>query len=95
MTQGESQNVWIDQVFNINGLVQERRNSIGNALQLRPSCTNPSMIRHSICWFSGLFLHTVVTLEDKTFKHADKNKKCMDEMIWGPDSVSRFTYTGI
>ena len=26
----------------INGLVQERRNSIANALELRTSCTNPS-----------------------------------------------------
>ena len=25
----------------IDGLVQERRNSIANALELRPSCTNP------------------------------------------------------
>ena len=25
----------------INGLMQERRNSIANALELRPSCTNP------------------------------------------------------
>ena len=27
----------------IDGLVQERRNSIANALELRLSCTNPSM----------------------------------------------------
>ena len=27
----------------VNGLVQERRNSIANALELRLSCTNPSM----------------------------------------------------
>ena len=29
--------------FHIDGLVQERRNSIANALELRLSCTNPSM----------------------------------------------------
>ena len=29
-----------DDVY-INGLVQERRNSIANALELHPSCTNP------------------------------------------------------
>ena len=29
--------------FNIDGLVQERRNSIANALELRLSCTNPSI----------------------------------------------------
>ena len=28
---------------NIDGLMQERRNSIANALELRPSCTNPSL----------------------------------------------------
>ena len=28
---------------NIDGLVQERRNSIANALELRLSCTNPSI----------------------------------------------------
>ena len=27
----------------VDGLVQERRNSIANALELRLSCTNPSM----------------------------------------------------
>ena len=30
----------------INGLVQERRNSITNALELRLSCTNPSLWPH-------------------------------------------------
>ena len=29
--------------YNIDGLVQERRNSIANALELRLSCTNPSI----------------------------------------------------
>ena len=29
--------------FNIDGLVQERRNSIANTLELRHSCTNPSI----------------------------------------------------
>ena len=29
----------------IDGLVQERRNSIANALELRLSCTNPSIYR--------------------------------------------------
>ena len=39
---------WKYALFNehhIDGLVQERRNSIANALELRLSCTNPS-----ICW---------------------------------------------
>ena len=30
----------------IDGLVQERRNSIANALELRHSCTNPSIYNH-------------------------------------------------
>ena len=30
----------------IDGLVQERRNSIANALELRPSCIYPSIRRH-------------------------------------------------
>ena len=29
--------------YDINGLVQERRNSIANALELRLSCTKPSI----------------------------------------------------
>ena len=29
--------------YDINGLVQERRNSIANTLELRLSCTNPSI----------------------------------------------------
>ena len=32
----------------IGGLVQERRNSIADALDLRLSCTNPSINNHSI-----------------------------------------------
>ena len=35
-------------LFDINGLIQERHNSIANALELRISCTNPSML--SGCW---------------------------------------------
>ena len=36
-------------IFHIDGLVQERRNSIANALELRLSCTNPSIsCRHSL-----------------------------------------------
>ena len=30
-------------IFHIDGLVQERRNSIANALELRLSCPNPSI----------------------------------------------------
>ena len=30
-------------IYNIDELVQERRNSIANALELRVSCTNPLM----------------------------------------------------
>ena len=33
--------------LHINGLVKERRNSIANALELRLSCTNPSICFHS------------------------------------------------
>ena len=29
-------------VYKIDGLLQERRNSIANAMELRLSCTNPS-----------------------------------------------------
>ena len=36
--------------YGVDGLVQERRNSISNALELRLSCTNPSKWKH--------FLHT-------------------------------------
>ena len=33
---------WSMVTYDIDGLVQERRNSIANALELRLSCTNPS-----------------------------------------------------
>ena len=36
---------WIFNQNTVSGLTQERRNSIANALELRLSCTNPSM-----CW---------------------------------------------
>ena len=32
--------------YEVDGLVQERRNSISNALELRLSCTNPSKWKH-------------------------------------------------
>ena len=32
--------------YEIDGLVQERRNSIANAMELRLSCTNPSKCKH-------------------------------------------------
>ena len=36
--------VWYqNMILHIDGLVQERRNSIANALELRLSCTNPSI----------------------------------------------------
>ena len=35
---------WILYVEYIDGLVQEKRNSIANALELRLSCTNPSLL---------------------------------------------------
>ena len=43
--------VWFHKEFHmvchIDGLVQERRNSIANALELRLSCTNPSIWSNS------------------------------------------------
>ena len=37
---------------NIDGSVQERRNSIANALELRISCTNPSIYEHDQRWYT-------------------------------------------
>ena len=45
--------LWVgtqEPILQIHGLVQERRNSIANALELRLSCTNPSK------WFNPLRL---------------------------------------
>ena len=60
----------------INGLVQERRNSIANALELRLSCTNPS-IR---LWFIGSYSYINVFARMKDMpvyfmygKHTDKH----------------------
>ena len=36
------QRFWLTNLDQVNGLLQERRNSIANALELRLSCTNPS-----------------------------------------------------
>ena len=47
--QAKYQNQWqvsdwqLNNQEHINGLVQERRNSIANAMELRLSCTNPSI----------------------------------------------------
>ena len=35
--------------LHFDGLVQKRRNSIADALELHLSCTNPSISRHGIC----------------------------------------------
>ena len=49
--------------YEVDGLVQERRNSISNALELRLSCTNPSKWKHFLvslmvvrttCWTNTL-----------------------------------------
>ena len=37
-------------IDHINGLVQERHNSIANAMELHLSCTNPSMCNKSTSW---------------------------------------------
>ena len=37
---------------NFDGLVQERRNSIANTLELRLSCTNQSICFHNVCTFN-------------------------------------------
>ena len=42
----KSWNWVVSHVDIIDGLMQERRNSIANALELRLSCTNPSIIRY-------------------------------------------------
>ena len=39
----------------INGLVEERCNSIANALELHLSCTNPSISSNQFCEFKNLF----------------------------------------
>ena len=44
---------------NIDGLVQERRNSIANELELRLSCTNPSILHSSLKHICLVRLHSV------------------------------------
>ena len=42
------------------GLMQERCNSIANALELHLSCTNPSLCWVILCWCAGLFCVCIV-----------------------------------
>ena len=53
----------------IDGLVQERRNSIANALELHLSCTNPSYWYHNILIMN--FILTKITF------HTDKVLHCL------------------
>ena len=46
--------------LDINGLVQERRNSIANALELRLSCTNPSI------WYGWSFTTLNIRYKQRT-----------------------------
>ena len=43
----------------IDGLVQERRNSIANTLELRLSCTSPSIYIYMLC----VYTHTAVLFQ--------------------------------
>ena len=48
---------------NIDGLVQERRNSIANELELRLSCTNPSILHSSLKHICVVRLHSVKNID--------------------------------
>ena len=52
-------------ILHIDGLMQERRNCIVNALELRLSCTNPSMwkLTENVCHFADLFLNCISLTE--------------------------------
>ena len=68
--------VWVYNVY-IDGLVQERRASTANALELRLSCTNPS-----ICYWSILvdFTNIIQVLLDGNGTSAnDKTLKNLGE----------------
>ena len=45
ITSGSCWDFMVVSLHDINGLVQERRNSIANALELRLSCTNPGLVQ--------------------------------------------------
>ena len=45
--------------IHIDGLVQERCNSSALAMELRLSCTNPSISSWDACWFTGFMCHKV------------------------------------
>ena len=44
--------IYSKQYSNIDGLMQERRNSIAEALELRLSCINPSICSIQLAWCS-------------------------------------------
>ena len=52
--------------LHVDGLIQERRNSIANALELCLSCTYPSMpssdtmVSYTITWYSGIISHSMI-----------------------------------
>ena len=54
--------IWIRKVY-FNWLVQERRNSIANALELRLSCTNPSISAIGVPLFLGNMPHLPTSIE--------------------------------
>ena len=57
----------------IDGLVQERRNSIAIAVELRLSCTNTSIF--SICW---VFCHVNNNLGQVKFNFEERSRICRD-----------------
>ena len=62
-------NAWLCSLY-FNRLMQERRNSIANALELRLSCTNPSI------WYEGLCTQFHDTIKWKHFP-------CYWPFVWG------------
>ena len=60
-THGELTRVPKDVIIQLDGLVQERRNSIANALELRLYCTNPSICKWvKVTWINWRYTSIVV-----------------------------------
>ena len=73
----------------LGGLVQERRNSIANALELRFSCTNSSTWRqrHSITWKS--FCNSTIIMLLLIFRTVPKQNFYHHCSHWWPGTIRR------
>ena len=77
--------------------MQERRNSIANALEFRLSCINPSKYLHVLYFFKSWHFITCLVSPYVAFKNELFSGISWDECRWiiGTDSIKMMVYNQV